>query len=314
MPSFVADNLRFLHTPKTGGMWATHAMCAAGITPAYSELTFHASLAELSPRSDAFTIAFVRHPLAWWRSYWAYRMAHGWVDGSEIDDVAAADDFHEFVRSVIAHLPGFAGVVFERYVGAADRPISFIGYHERLASDLERGLRYAGLRFDASALGAEPPRNTSDFERHPATYTRALATELARAEQAVIERFYPWRAIPEELLAGRRAVSAARSPATRAAEDRALRARDAGALTYTVERLEAQVAELTAQLATSDEAYRRLASSRLVRRSRRVRVAFYALRDRWRAVRTPRARGMRPAARLELDAGTGGEAGGTPAG
>ena len=186
-------------------MWAYHAMAAAGIAPLPGvELIFHADLGQSEAFADRFTIAFVRHPLPWWRSYWAYRMRTGWVMESHVDAAAASEDFGEFIAGVVAHVPGWASEVFWSFCGAPERPIEFIGYHERLALDLERGLRLAGALFDERALRAEPPRNTSDEMLARARYTPALARALATAEARAIDRFYPGLAIPPDVVARRR--------------------------------------------------------------------------------------------------------------
>jgi hypothetical protein len=205
MPSFIADDFRFLHTPKTGGVWAYHAMAAAGIASAPGvELSYHADLGESEAFAERFTIAFVRHPLDWWRSYWAYRMRTGWVMESHVDAAAASEDFDEFIGAVVAHAPGWASEVFQSFCGPPARPIHFIGRHERLVDDLERGLALAGARFDKRALRAEPPHNASDKTLTAVRYTPALARELALAESLAIERFYPGKAIPQRVLARRR--------------------------------------------------------------------------------------------------------------
>ncbi len=92
MASGFTSELRFLHTPKTGGSWAYAAMLAAGIRlqhpaqPAnlsprarhYADAG-HPGLAEIEGPDGLFTFAFVRHPLAWWRSFWGHRMREGWI-------------------------------------------------------------------------------------------------------------------------------------------------------------------------------------------------------------------------------------------
>ena len=205
MPSFIADDFRFLHTPKTGGVWAYHATAAAGIAPLPGvELLYHADLRQSEAFADRFTIAFVRHPLDWWRSYWSYRMRTGWVMESHVDAAAASEDFGEFIGGVVAHVPGWASEVFSSFCGAPGRPIQFVGRHERLVDDLERGLRLAGARFDSRALRAEPPHNAADETLAAVRYTPALARALALAEARAIERFYPGKAIPARVLARRR--------------------------------------------------------------------------------------------------------------
>lgn len=283
MTSLVTAEFRFLHVAKTGGIWASQAMLAAGIVPRPdADIDFHADLEHTAAFDDLFTIAFVRHPLAWWRSYWAHRMQYGWEMEHHVDRVAASDDFGEFIRALIDRTPETAGAIFERYVGPPQRSIEFVGYHEHLVADLERALRYAGARYDAHALRAEKPINTSDYESYPAHYTRALACELARAERCAIERFYPWMAVPEELIAGRRRQTPAQptSLTWTPGEELVRAARDAVALSCALARAETRAVD-------AEGALGRLHASRLLRYSRPLRTAHYRLRAGLRSLLKP---------------------------
>jgi hypothetical protein len=93
MATLITPRMLFLHLPKTGGSWATAAMLAAGVPAVRPEaLPFHATRRESSAYGDRFTFAFVRHPLEYWRSYWAYRMREGWNPASHIDAQTATSD------------------------------------------------------------------------------------------------------------------------------------------------------------------------------------------------------------------------------
>jgi hypothetical protein len=64
MASLITPRMRFLHVPRTGGSWATHAMFAAGvIAQRPDDVPFHAGFADSRRYADRFTFAFVRHPL-----------------------------------------------------------------------------------------------------------------------------------------------------------------------------------------------------------------------------------------------------------
>jgi hypothetical protein len=113
MPWFVTSRVRFLHVPKTGGSWATDAMCAAGVAAVHPEPSpAHATLDESSGYGDRFTFAFVRHPLDYWRSYWAYRVGTGWDQDNPVDREAGAENFEDFIERVIAFAPGAASALF----------------------------------------------------------------------------------------------------------------------------------------------------------------------------------------------------------
>jgi hypothetical protein len=209
MATVLTPRMRFLHVPKTGGTWVTEALMAAGVPcqilapprrDHYSEHG-HVSLEDAVPRSQLFDVAFVRHPLDWWRSFWAHRMREGWLfPDHEIDSRASSEDFDEFIAMVVERLPGFLEVLFSRFIGPAAQPIDFIGRYERLSDDLALALRLAGEPFDEAALRSYPPRNVGDYERWGRHYDPDLALALALAERRTIDRFYPHERIPEQLV------------------------------------------------------------------------------------------------------------------
>src|SRR5438876_10736250 len=106
MATVVTPRMSFMHVPKTGGNWATEALIAAGVpchaidvqrADHYADHG-HVWLADLDASSDTFKVAFVRHPLAWWRSFWAHRMREGWISPDhEIDSRASSRDFDGFI-------------------------------------------------------------------------------------------------------------------------------------------------------------------------------------------------------------------------
>jgi hypothetical protein len=193
--------------PKTGGNWVQSALSAAGVPLQLLEraqpgvVSAHAGLAATADYADRFTLAYVRHPLDWWRSFWVYRMRTGWVDGHSIDANAHSSDFNEFIAQVVTRLPGHLEHRFAMYIGERRHPISYIGRCETLLDDLVDALRSAGEPFDEAALRAQPPVNVGDYRRFPALYEPELAVALARAEQSLIGRFYPDDPVPQHLVA-----------------------------------------------------------------------------------------------------------------
>jgi hypothetical protein len=201
VPAVVNDRIALLHVPKTGGTWATHAIIEAGVRVTDPEVAApdehyaqkgHVRLDQIPDRERLFTIAFVRHPLDWWRSFWAHRMREGWIfPDHEIDSRASSEDFDEFIEQVIENLPGFCGELFERFTGPPDAPASFIGRYERLVDDLVAALESAGQEFNEDALRAFPPRNVGDERYLNVRYRKDAVRRLAKAERPAIERWYP---------------------------------------------------------------------------------------------------------------------------
>ncbi len=312
MPAFVTDHTLFLHVPKTGGTWVTSASLAAGVratapdaphfAAAYSP-DGHATLREVPEYADRFKVAFVRHPLDWWRSYWGHRMREGaWRSDVEIDRLAGHDDFGEFIGRVVERLPGYLSATYEQFVGTPGHEVDFIGRYERLADDLCSALTLAGERFDEGRLRAAPRVNINDYQRFPAYYEPRLAHALSRSEACAIERFYPQAPVPADLVVTDcRPRSAARArcaqsgpeatttPLRSRAERDSRRLESALASLLDAERSLAALADqldgaqraLAAERAAHEQterSLRLLQGSRLVRLTRPVRTAYYRAR------------------------------------
>jgi hypothetical protein len=206
MPTLITPRTRFLHVPKTGGTWAWRALQAANVPlelldrPSNGVLGWHCGLDQTEDYADRFTFAFVRHPLAWWRSFWGNRMRHGWEPDHAIDSRARSDDFNDFIEQVVENLPGHFGERLSSYIGPPEAPITFVGRYENVVEDLVRALRLAGEVFDEQALRHHAPENVGDYERFPAHYRPQLAVALAAVEHETIERFYPRQPVPADLL------------------------------------------------------------------------------------------------------------------
>jgi hypothetical protein len=180
----------FLHIPKTGGTWVTGAIKASGLqwTEFRPDGDAHASL-EQCPCPEKYKIAFVRHPVQVYRSYWQYKMGTGWEPKNYVDQTCAADDFQTFVRNVIERYPGILGPHFERFVGPPENEIEFIGKYENLVEDLVLALHQAGEAFDEDIIRNFPQQNVSDKILFPAEYTPDLERAVRKSEYDTIKRF-----------------------------------------------------------------------------------------------------------------------------
>jgi len=288
MPTFVTSNMVFLHVPKTGGTWVTQAVQAAGVAalpPSSAGARAargdpHTSLGELSA-GDRFSVAFVRHPLDWWRSYWGHRMRAGWLAESSLDRATASDDFNEFIMRVVEHCPGTVDGLVRRFIGSPTAEVAFVGRFEHLLEDTCQALTLSGERFSLPALRAHPPENTNDYVRFSALYKPEVAERLAAAEHETIERFYPEDPLPSQLLIDR---AGAQPPTARELDSQRLqeqawrlgraleRARSTEAhLSGSLMRERARHAETAAALAALRESY-------LVRGTRPLRVGYYQVR------------------------------------
>ena len=182
----------FLHTPKTGGTWATMAIKASGIK--FEDYRDNDGLPHTTldqcPCPEKFKIAFVRHPLQMYQSYWRYKMGDGKIwRNNDLDKACWSNDFHDFVRNVLKSFPGVASQSLKDFVGPPGAEIEFIGKYETLVDDLIKGLKMGGEEFDEKLIRNYPPQNISNQHRFLAEYTPELEKAVRESERIAIERF-----------------------------------------------------------------------------------------------------------------------------
>lgn len=207
----MTDKAIFYHIPKTAGSWARLAIEAAGLSS--TELPCincgpetairrgccgHGSHMQIIPPSDGkerFRFTFIRHPLALYQSYWAYKMHVGWKPKNDFDTTVYSEDFSVFVRNVVERYPGWATKCFEQYVGPEASPhVHFVGRQERIRDDLIEVLTRAGESINIAAIRALPPNNVvaqSPEWREKCVYTPKMHGAVLQAEADAIRRFYP---------------------------------------------------------------------------------------------------------------------------
>jgi hypothetical protein len=192
----------FYHVPKTGGVWVKEAMRAAGlrygrcrnrqISHPFGLKREHAApdVVVEEDRVGRFSFCFVRHPEAWYRSFWAYRAKTGWLDRKFPADRCWDDLFDVFVDNVTDAYPdGFVSQLYRYYTEGVD----FVGRQESLVDDLVRALALAGEEFDERYLRAKGMRNVAGAWPKWQEVCRLSAGTRARmldTERWVLERFY----------------------------------------------------------------------------------------------------------------------------
>lgn len=198
--ALATDRSVFLHIPKTAGMFVRAVFDACGI--AYEELGHqHAHFPQIlqgKPKEffeKRFLFTFVRHPLTWYQSRWAFRVKKGWITAHPIDFYCASNDFRTFVRNVLAYEPtGWYSRECRTFIDSAPRKLDFIGHSENALEDCILALQLAGEKFDPATIRNMPRVNDSDMDGYPskywAVYNPALAKKVLAAEKDVITRYY----------------------------------------------------------------------------------------------------------------------------
>jgi hypothetical protein len=198
--ALATDKLVFLHIPKTAGLWFRHVFKVCKIQHAeiaeqhshFPELLRHHDQEFFKKRK---IISFVRHPLTWYQSRWAFRVKHGWKSQHPLDFNCASNDFHKFVENVLRYKPdGWFTWECRMFLESTPHGVDFVGRSENLVEDTITALRLAGEKFSEKAVRSMPRINDSDMDGRPskywAKYTETLARRVLAVEREVIGRYY----------------------------------------------------------------------------------------------------------------------------
>src|SRR5437764_7554829 len=146
-------NSIYVHLMKTGG-WSVRRILSDLKLNVREIGRCHdpAHLLPLPARKRPFIFVFIRHPLSWYRSYWAYRMQVDWkvqpnqtitgwqTFGSILDHECRANDFTIWMQNVLDYVPeGFLSRIYHIYTDEVD----FVGRVESFNKDLSRALTHA---------------------------------------------------------------------------------------------------------------------------------------------------------------------------
>lgn len=198
--AIVTNRTLFLHIPKTGGMWVKRALEVGGV--AYQEIgTTHEHFPQLLQKeeqsffSQKFIYTFVRHPLTWYQSRWAFRIKHGWQLKHPLDYNAASNDFRIFVDNVLNYKPdGWCSWLFSQYIDTYPLPIHFIGKMENLVDDFLQVMLESGESINEDKVRAIEHINHSRMDNRGssywARYTYELLDRVVTAEEYIINAYY----------------------------------------------------------------------------------------------------------------------------
>ena len=204
--AFVTDRSLFIHIQKTGGMSVREALYRCnpvGHESGDAEGERHFGLPELRARhpgieSGRLSFGFVRHPVTWLQSRWAFAVASGYPIHVQHRGTAAqvwmascwSFAFEEFVDKYLERYPGVATQTMFRMLGLwSDKPVDRIGKTETLFEDLNKILDDAGeVR---AAVPLMPPRRNMTEQRmiNEAVVTPSMRKRIMDAERMLCDRF-----------------------------------------------------------------------------------------------------------------------------
>jgi len=181
------SNSIIFHIPKTGGTWVHRALEAAGVDfIPFHKYSPHNTYTQEPTLQGKFTIAFVRHPVSYYKSYWAYRMRTKWVSGWYLDDYCRSDNFEQFLLNVLEKKFPYVTWEFKRYGVFNPQIINFVGKQENLVEDLVWVLKFLNEKFDEEKLRKTPPQNVSNLK---VSCSQEIIRKICELEKEVIKYF-----------------------------------------------------------------------------------------------------------------------------
>ena len=189
----------FFHVGRTAGHCVRKTIREMGI-PTYDVGAFHdwpsnIPLNEMEKKKIFF--CFVRHPLAWLKSFWCHEMQFGWSE-SHYSSKTQSDSFAEFLTKAVEAFPnGPATEAFRPFLMQCHE----VGRQENLAADLRRILDRAGEKVVPAVL-EQMGVTTVEIDREirdAATAPQELLERVLHAERELCERF-GYTDIPKSLI------------------------------------------------------------------------------------------------------------------
>ena len=206
--AFVTDRSLFIHVQKTGGMSVRETLYRCnpvGRESGDAEGERHFGLPELRARhpgieSGRLSFGFVRHPVAWLQSRWAFAVASGYPIHVQHRGTAAqvwlascwSYSFEEFIDKYLERYPGVATQTMFQKLGLwSEKPVDRIGKTEELQAALMQILDEAGEVRTVVPL-MPPSRNMTEVrivrEAQDAT-SQAMKQRIMDAEKQLCDRF-----------------------------------------------------------------------------------------------------------------------------
>jgi hypothetical protein len=202
--AFVTDKTLFIHVQKTGGMTVRRALYRlrpTGRESGDAESERHIGLPELRAthpgiENGRITFGFVRNPVSWLVSRWAFAVMTGYPVHMKHRGSAAAvwmaacwsEDFDTFIGRYLERYPGIVTQTMFRMLGLwSEKPVDRIGRTEHLVADLTSILEDAGER----NIVIEPRaiNETKRAIRDSASVTSEMRARIMLAEKQLCDRF-----------------------------------------------------------------------------------------------------------------------------
>ena len=159
MGYLIGDDMALLHPPKTAGLWARRACEIVGLP----WVRYGDQHSDDPPPGGRYAMVFVRHPVAWLKSFWMFHERTGWEQYNDepgfifYANHRAGESFPDFVARYLDKMPGAIGRMFGRYERNAER----VGKVETIRPDMRRFIAERHPEIDTSEIDRMAQSNVS---------------------------------------------------------------------------------------------------------------------------------------------------------
>ena len=196
----ILPNSTFYHIPKTGGTFVTRALGKFVEGSQFVNLKdakhpMNLTGQHITPKhlSSYNSFTFVRNPLSWYKSQWAFKCQNGWHSTTLVDEYCKDNEFKGFLEKVLEFFPlGWVSMIYKNFVGEDLKDINFIGKQENLIPDLLSSLRVFREDFNEEGIRRLEPINVTaalDEWKKRCKYTLPLAKKIAKCESWAMDKF-----------------------------------------------------------------------------------------------------------------------------
>ena len=190
------DRAICLHIPKTGGTFVRNYFQETGMDHGVEKLLERAhlnahALREIVGHTEDLVFCFVRHPLSWYRSYWASKQRIPDRRGGPLDEIVDLP-WNEFINTVTKSYPRYLTEFYEGYTEIC----RFIGKQENLRNDLDTVLKFLRISYNKDYLFNRVPDNVV-LTKEKYTWTQIHA--IMKSEEHIVKK-YDYDYIPLEVI------------------------------------------------------------------------------------------------------------------
>jgi len=148
---------------------------------------------------NRFTFGFVRNPLTWLQSRWAYTMRS--TDGNGGGTPRWSTDFNEWVEGITTHHPNYVfqailhRLGYEKIDGQwqpGHHAVDFVGRTEHLVNDFVKALKKANEKFDERAIRHVAPQKVcsrGDYWQKKVQYRPHLRDLVIEVNRPIFDLF-----------------------------------------------------------------------------------------------------------------------------